>query len=194
MAALRASQRQALGGLKTRSKTSLIGRRACVVRAQPEEGPSTSENNTIFYGGSSYTESEWNAAVQSGTAGRPVVPPGSVAVAATPSIIDVMAFSGPGPEVINGRLAMLGFVSAVAAEFASGDSVLKQWASEPTGIAFAFIVFMGASLVPLLTPSNGQNQELGPFTAKAEMLNGRAAMIGFAALIIIELVKGSPLF
>jgi hypothetical protein len=52
---------------------------------------------------------------------------------------------------------------------------------------------MAASFVPLLQP-NSQNQELGPFTAKAEMLNGRAAMIGFAALLVIELVKGSPLF
>lgn len=30
--------------------------------------------------------------------------------------------------------------------------------------------------------------------SQAEMLNGRAAMIGFAALLAIELVKGSPLF
>lgn len=35
---------------------------------------------------------------------------------------DVMAFSGPAPEIVNGRLAMLGFVAAVAAEFTSGES------------------------------------------------------------------------
>jgi len=31
-----------------------------------------------------------------------------------------MSFSGPAPETINGRLAMLGVVSALAAEAASG--------------------------------------------------------------------------
>ena len=80
-----------------------------------------------------------------------------------------------------------------AVNCAAGEGVLKQWAEEPTGIAAAFVIFMAASLVPLVQP-NGQGQELGPFTAKAEMLNGRAAMIGFAALLVIEVVKGSPLF
>lgn len=35
-----------------------------------------------------------------------------------------MAFSGPAPERINGRLAMLGFVAAVAAELVSGEQSL----------------------------------------------------------------------
>jgi Chlorophyll A-B binding protein len=34
---------------------------------------------------------------------------------------EIMAFSGPAPEIINGRLAMLGFLSAVAAEAVSGN-------------------------------------------------------------------------
>lgn len=34
---------------------------------------------------------------------------------------EIMAFSGPAPERINGRLAMLGFVAAVAAELVSGE-------------------------------------------------------------------------
>jgi hypothetical protein len=37
---------------------------------------------------------------------------------------DVMAFSGPGPEVINGRLSMIGFVAAVGAELSSGECSL----------------------------------------------------------------------
>jgi hypothetical protein len=35
---------------------------------------------------------------------------------------------------------------------------------------------------------------LGPFTPAAEMLNGRVAMIGFATLLIIEGIRGVPLF
>ncbi|KAL5701250.1 hypothetical protein ACHQM5_026609 [Ranunculus cassubicifolius] len=42
---------------------------------------------------------------------------------------DVMAFSGPAPERINGRLAMIGFVSAIAAELALGDDVAVQLAN-----------------------------------------------------------------
>ncbi len=35
---------------------------------------------------------------------------------------DVMAFDGAAPERTNGRLAMLGFVAAIAAEAASGEA------------------------------------------------------------------------
>lgn len=37
-------------------------------------------------------------------------------------------------------------------------------------------------------------QAFGPLTQKAEMANGRAAMLGIAGLLIIELTKGSALF
>ncbi|CAI9778879.1 unnamed protein product [Fraxinus pennsylvanica] len=33
---------------------------------------------------------------------------------------DILAFSGPGPERINGRLAMIGFVTAIGVELANG--------------------------------------------------------------------------
>ena len=71
---------------------------------------------------------------------------------------------------------MLGFVAAVAAELSSGQSVLRQWASEPTGIALTFLTFAAASLIPLLKNVKPQAESLGPFNAAAEMLNGRAAM------------------
>lgn len=75
----------------------------------------------------------------------------------------------------------------------TGEGVLKQWSEEPTGIALAFVVFMAASLIPLLSAGD-KNKALGPFTPQAELLNGRAAMIGFAAMLAIEAVKGSALF
>ncbi len=58
-----------------------------------------------------------------------------------------MGFSGSVPERVNGRLAMLGFVAALGAELASGESVLKQVGEEPTGIAITFLLFIAASLV-----------------------------------------------
>ena len=89
-------------------------------------------------------------------------------------LADVMSFSGTAPEIVNGRLAMLGFVSAVAAELVSGEGVLKQWSEEPTGIAIAFILFISGSLVTAFRPR--RDEKLGPFTPQAELLNGRAAM------------------
>jgi hypothetical protein len=90
---------------------------------------------------------------------------------------------------------MLGVTAALGAEFASGESVFKQIAQEPTGIIIAFGIFIAASFAPLLAGKGPAAESLGPFTAKAEMLNGRAAMLGFAALVAIEALKGgSALF
>jgi hypothetical protein len=77
-----------------------------------------------------------------------------------------MAFSGPAPELINGRLAMLGVVAAIAAELASGESVLKQVSDEPTGIVFAFGIFIAASFAPLLSNVLPSAESVGPFNAK----------------------------
>jgi hypothetical protein len=108
------------------------------------------------------------------------------------SLADAMAFSGPAPELINSRLAMLGFVAALGSELASDESVLTQWASEPTLISLTFALIAAASFPPLL--AGRTNEKLGPFTPEAEKLNGRAAMIGFAALLVIESFKHSALF
>lgn len=102
--------------------------------------------------------------------------PTPVGVVSGDALTSAMAFSGAAPEITNGRLAMLGFVAAVGAELSSGEGVARQWAEEPTGVAVAFIVFMIASLVPLVKGKSGNNESLGPFTPQAEMLNGRAAM------------------
>lgn len=102
-----------------------------------------------------------------------------------------MAFAGPAPEIVNGRLAMLGFVAAMAAEIRTDETVVKQWAQEPTLILLTFILFAAGSLVPIVS---GKKESLGPFTPEAEMINGRAAMIGFASLLVAELVRGTALF
>lgn len=108
------------------------------------------------------------------------------------SIADLMAFSGPAPEIINGRLAMLAFVSALFAELSSGETVVSQFKDEPTGVLLTFVLFASASLIPMIQGTT--REAFGPLTPKAEELNGRAAMIGFAALLIVEGVKGSALF
>eukprot|EP00983_Pelagomonas_calceolata_P062524 1147336-Pelagomonas_calceolata.AAC.1 len=85
-----------------------------------------------------------------------------------------MGFSGA-PEIINGRLAMLGFVAALGAELSTGESVLTQLADEPTLIALTFVLFSAASLVPAF--ARRKSDPVGPFTPQAEMTNGRAAIL-----------------
>lgn len=107
-----------------------------------------------------------------------------------------MAFKAA-PELINGRLAMLAVVAAIGAELSTGKSVATQFACEPALILAAGGLFAWASLVPLLLKGEAAKKEyaaFGPFTASAEMINGRAAMLGLAALLAIEGVKHTALF
>ncbi|KAH7856986.1 hypothetical protein Vadar_007667 [Vaccinium darrowii] len=82
---------------------------------------------------------------------------------------DVFAFSGPAPERINGRLAMIGFVAAIAVELSK------------------------ASLIPLFSGVSVESKSNGLFTSDAEMWNGRFAMLGLVALAFTEFVKGGAL-
>merc|ERR1712094_90637 len=103
----------------------------------------------------------------------PPPPPPPAPVKKSVSFGDAMAFSGAGPETINGRLAMLGF-SALGAEAASsGESIFQQIGDAEPSILFAFIMFAAASLIPTL--KGVKKEKFAFFSPEAEMLNGRAA-------------------
>lgn len=73
--------------------------------------------------------------------------------------------------------------------------MLRQFASEPTAILLVALTFTAASLVPLFSaPKDTPAPSFGPFTPAAEMLNSRAAMIGFASLLVVEGIRGAALF
>lgn len=88
-------------------------------------------------------------------------------------------------------LLQLAVLAALSAELASGESVLYQFREEPTGVIMTAATFAVASLIPML--ENAERKPWGIFTPQAEMLNGRAAMLGFATLLAIEAVRGSAL-
>ncbi|THU69977.1 hypothetical protein C4D60_Mb08t20120 [Musa balbisiana] len=110
------------------------------------------------------------------------------------SFSDILAFSGPAPERINGRLAMIGFVSAIAVELARGDDLVAQLANGglPWFVGTAALL-SAASLVPLFKGVSVQSKSSGVMTADAELWNGRFAMLGLVALAFTEYLKGGPL-
>ncbi|KAK7391079.1 hypothetical protein VNO78_19427 [Psophocarpus tetragonolobus] len=107
---------------------------------------------------------------------------------------DVLAFSGPAPERINGRLAMIGFVAAMAVEVAKGQGVFEQISNG--GIPWFLgtsVVLTLASLIPLFQGVSVESKSKGFMSSDAELWNGRFAMLGLIALAFTEFVKGGTL-
>ena len=107
---------------------------------------------------------------------------------------DVLAFSGPAPERINGRLAMIGFVGAMAVEVAKGQGVFEQISNG--GIPWFLgtsVVLTLASLIPLFQGISVESKSKGFMSSDAELWNGRFAMLGLVALAFTEYVKGGTL-
>jgi len=111
-------------------------------------------------------------------------------------------------EIINGRACMLGVLAALGVEAFTHHSVFTQVAGKYVNqelvtpsygasiLAFGMIVALVTlgTLAPRLIEDKKPDSEAnGIWTPKAERWNGRAAMVGFAALLIVEAVKGSSL-
>ncbi|KAF0909374.1 hypothetical protein E2562_035815 [Oryza meyeriana var. granulata] len=147
----------------------------------PDVGPTKEET-----AGSPATPSPSPGAAPSATSSPKAKP------AASTKLSDVLAFSGPAPERINGRLAMVGFVSALAVEASRGGGLLDQ-AGSGSGLAWfaaTAAVLSLASLVPLLRGESAEARSGGVMSADAELWNGRFAMIGLVALAFTEYLTG----
>ncbi|PWA58868.1 Chlorophyll A-B binding protein [Artemisia annua] len=119
---------------------------------------------------------------------------GLIALGFTEFVQDLLAFSGPGPERINGRLAMIGFVSALGVELANGQDLFTQISNGGlTLFVGTSVVLTLASLVPLFKGVRAESKSNGLMTSDAELWNGRLAMLGLVALGFTEFVKGTPL-
>ncbi|KAL5552011.1 hypothetical protein UlMin_002187 [Ulmus minor] len=112
----------------------------------------------------------------------------------SPKFSELFAFGGPAPERINGRLAMVGFVAALAVEISKGQDVFAQISDGGIPWFLATSVLLSvASLIPLLKGVSAESKSDGFMTSDAEIWNGRFAMLGLVALAFTEFVKGGTL-
>jgi len=105
---------------------------------------------------------------------------------------EVMSFAGLAPEVINGRGAMVGMLAAFLAEISTGDPVLVQVQRAPLVIGVIFGLVILGSVVPIIRNADLSRKGFGPFTPRAEVWNGRLAMVAFASLLMVETFKAGP--
>ncbi|KAK4482846.1 hypothetical protein RD792_010018 [Penstemon davidsonii] len=107
---------------------------------------------------------------------------------------DLLAFSGPAPERINGRLAMIGFVAAIGVELANGQDIFSQVQNGGFQLFLGTSILLSmASLIPLFKGVTVESKSGNLMTSDAEMWNGRFAMLGLVALALTEFVKGGAL-
>eukprot|EP00892_Ulva_mutabilis_P001449 jgi/Ulvmu1/11304/UM074_0019.1 len=118
----------------------------------------------------------------------------------TNDVTKIMKVTGPAPELVNGRLAMVGFTAGVSAEITSHQTVAKQFADAPGLIIAVTILLTTATLIPIIRGNGtldegvGEGIRPGAINVTNELINGRAAMLGMSALIAYEWVTGAPLF
>ncbi|KAH0851353.1 LOW QUALITY PROTEIN: hypothetical protein HID58_094810 [Brassica napus] len=109
-------------------------------------------------------------------------------IVATTTSSSYSNLSGPAPERINGRLAMVGFVAALAVELSKGEN-LRSPTVVSRGSSVRAAILTLASLVPLFKGITAESKSKGLMTSDAELWNGRFAMLGLVALAFTEFVK-----
>ena len=109
-----------------------------------------------------------------------------------PTLFLALAFTGPGPELVNARLARLGLLFAARAEAETGRGAAALLLSPPAWALGVAALFALATLAPIL--KGVRHEAFGPFTPRAEYWNGRAAMVGWASLLALEATQGGAPF
>lgn len=90
-------------------------------------------------------------------------------------------------ELLNGRLAMIGFFLGAITQARTGISVWGQLNAFPFAYLFAYGLVITASLLNQTFGSPREGISIGPikFSQRAELLNARMAMVGYAILAYV---------
>ncbi|KAI3889656.1 hypothetical protein MKX03_007678 [Papaver bracteatum] len=171
--------------VKTQTRRNASFRVRCMAEEKQPQQPMTSSTGT---------NPPAAAAAQTPVATPTFPPPRAAPKKMSTKFGDLLAFSGPAPERINGRLAMIGFVAAMGVEVARGTDVAAQLADGGLPwFVITSVVLSAASLIPLSQGVSVESKSDGLMSSSAEMWNGRVAMLGLVALVLTEAAKGGAL-
>jgi hypothetical protein len=109
----------------------------------------------------------------------PFYPPAAHPLPNPPPLTEIQAFDGLAPEVINSRLAMLGFAVAAFFELTQGKDVFEQVKAYPLLTIATFVLFTTASWIPFLQ-GQSYNVKSGPFTPAVSRTGGDRGWGGVA--------------
>jgi len=101
------------------------------------------------------------------------------------SYLGEIGFGGMGPELINGRMAMLGVASMLGYEAVAKQGLQTQVQDGGTLVFTLCVIaaFTFATAVPLAKQVTPKDAQIPVFSAVAEKLNGRLAMLAFAFFV-----------
>jgi len=106
----------------------------------------------------------------------------------------------PLAETINGRAAMIGFLTGALAEIFGAGPILLQLSKFPQPVLAAVLLITAGSIIPTVKGTEGNYLDSlkdtytlpeGVFTEANERVHGRLAMVGLGSMILLELLKGS---
>ena len=86
---------------------------------------------------------------------------------------------------------MLGFFSALIAEYTTGKNVFQQIQSAPLPIAAVFLTITAATTAPVVRGFPRKGNSI--FSSDAEIINGRIAMLAFFSIVVVTAFKGTYL-
>lgn len=87
---------------------------------------------------------------------------------------------------------MVMLLAAAKRESETGEMALQQLQHPSWALAALAAVIVYASFVPVL--AGAKEEDFGWLSVRAEKTNGRAAMLGWAALLGLEYFAGLPFF
>lgn len=110
-------------------------------------------------------------------------------------------FTSPYNEIINARLAMIGFALGALGE-SSGSTFMQQFNNEPlvvlSWVGFVLgvtaLVESGNKTDDASADSSGTEKSKNFFNPKHELAIGRVAMLGFLGTVIVENKFNAPFF